>query len=305
MTGWECERARRLVLTVLWACAFVSACPVLAHGQSDKLVLMPPWADESLERPNNGYWSEGLARWFIATRCELGPPYVKPYVSFGYGMPHWFWTGVDVNAIATMDMVQAYFGVRAASPLLDLAVGIRDTYSFARPFLPLQERYDHDDVNDAPGSQARYWAWEAEGVALLPLPYSGIGADFIAVRTIDVPAEHALYDESYRVVVDQPLFFDLRVGAVARVLREGALKFGAVGEYLFDTGRGSTLRLGGAIMIQLTDHLEANATVTVPVRSPDRLGLVLGSYAAAGLRYRTATGEKNPEPPWGGHVIPW
>lgn len=285
----------------------LAACvwPAAASAQSEKLVLVPPWSDDSLYRPRNGYWSEGEARWFVATRSELGPPYLKPYVSVGYGLPHWFWTGIDVNAILTPDMLQAYFGVRGASPLLDLAVGIRDTWAFSRPFLPLQASYSHDDVSDAPGAKARYWAWEAEGVAVLPLPYSALGADFIAVRTIDVPAEHALYDESYRVIVNHPLFFDLRAGAVARLLREGALKFGVVSEYLFDTGRSSTVRVGGAVILQLTDHLEASGTITVPVRSPDRLGLLLGSYAAAGIRYRTATGEKKPEPPWGGRMIPW
>jgi hypothetical protein len=45
--------------------------------------------------------------------------------------------------------------------------------------------------------------------------------------------------------------------------------------------------------------------MTLPVHSPDRLGLVMGTYAAAGLRYRTATGEKRPAPPWGGRIIPW
>jgi hypothetical protein len=220
-------------------------------------------------------------------------------------LPHWFWTGVDLNAIATTEMLQAYAGVRAASPLLDLAAGIRDTKSFSKPFLPLQARYTGDDVDDAPGTGARYWAWELEGVALLPLPYSALAADFIAVRTIDVPGGHALYDESYRVIVDHPLYFNLRAGAVARLLREGALKVGGVVEYLFDTGRGSTVRVGGAFILQLTDHLELSATATVPVRSPDRLGLILGSYGALGLRYRTATGEKNPQPPWGGRLIPW
>jgi len=256
-------------------------------------------------RPENGYWSEGKPRWFVATRNELGPPYIKPYVSFGYGMPHWIWTGVDVNAIVTMDMAQAYVGVRGATPILDLAFGLRDTWSYTKPLLTPADSYSADDVDDAPGASARYWAWEAEAVAIIPLPHAAVAADFIAIRTLDVPADRAIYDESYRVIIDDPLFFNLRAGAVARLLREDAMKVGPVVEYLWGTGRGTTVRLGGAFIIQLTDHVEASATLTMPVHSPDRLGIVMGTYAAAGLRYRTATGEKKPESPWGGRFIPW
>lgn len=289
------------LLLAVWTCAR----PAPSAAQGEKLILMPPWSNDDLHRPRNGYWSEGRPRLFVATRNELGPTYVKPYISFGYGLPHWFWTGVDLNAILTTEMAQAYAGLRAASPLLDLAAGIRDTKSFGKPFLPLQARYTGGDVDDAPGPGSRYWAWELEGVAVLPLPYSAIGADFVAVRTIDVPGDRALYDESYRVIVDQRWFFDLRAGAFARFLREDSLKLGAVGEYLFDTGRGTTIRVGGGFILQLTDHVELSATLTLPVRSPDRLGLILGSYAALGLRYRTASGERNPQPPWGGRLIPW
>jgi hypothetical protein len=279
----------------------VGTFPALAIAQQDMGVDV----EGANERPENGYWSEGKPRWFLAQRTELGPPYIKPYVSAGYGLPHWIWTGVDVNAIATLDMVQLYAGLRAASPVLDLAFGLRDTWSFDKPLLVPADRFTGADVRDASGASLRYLAWEAEAVAVVPLPHFAVAADFIAVRTLDVPADRAIYDESYRVIVDDPLFFDLRAGAVVRLLREQALKVGPVVEYLFGTGRGTSVRLGGAVILQLTDHLEASATVTVPVRSPDQLGLVLGSYAAAGVRYRTATGEKHPTPPWGGRIIPW
>src|SRR5688572_30404106 len=65
------------------------------------------------ERPENGYWSVGEPRFFLSTRTELGLPYTKPYFSAGYGMPHWIWTGIDVNAILTTDCLQVYGGVHA------------------------------------------------------------------------------------------------------------------------------------------------------------------------------------------------
>src|SRR6185436_11182498 len=65
-------------------------------------------------RPEHGYWSVGDPRWFVSTKSDLGTPYVKPYLSFGYGMPHWIWAGIDVNAISTWEMLVAYAGLRAS-----------------------------------------------------------------------------------------------------------------------------------------------------------------------------------------------
>src|SRR4029077_17076899 len=101
----------------------------------------------------------------------------------------------DVNAITTLEFAQAYAGVRASSPLLDLAFGVRDTGSFGNPFLVPRTSFRREDVlngNDAP---ARYWAWEAEVVAVLPLPHSAWLLDFIVVRTLDAAEGSSLYEE--------------------------------------------------------------------------------------------------------------
>jgi hypothetical protein len=256
-------------------------------------------------RPENGYFSVGEPRWFISTKSDIGTPYLKPYFSAGYGMPHWIWVGVDLNAILTLEMFQPYAGVRATSPILDFAFGVRDTWSFNRPFLTPAATYSYGDVQDAPGSKARYWAWEAEAVAIAPLPYSAIVLDFIAIKLLDKPASQFLYEESYRAVVADNLYAVLRIAAVARLLRENALKIGVLGEHVFETGRHKPVyRIGPAAALQLTDHLEALGALTIAVSSPDSLGLSLGSYGIAGLRYRWATGEPDPKFPWEGQLIP-
>ena len=81
-------------------------------------------------------------------------------------------------------------------------------------------RFTRDDVIDGPGERSRYWAWEAEGVGILPLPYAGIVANVIVVRTLDVPDDVYVFDESYRAIVAKPLFVTLRLAAVARFLGE-------------------------------------------------------------------------------------
>jgi hypothetical protein len=235
----------------------------------------------------------------------VGTPYLRPYFSAGYGLPHWIWAGVDLNAISTGEFFQSYAGLRAATPVFDLAFGVRDTWSYGKPLLAPAAHYSRADVLDAPGHPARYLAWEAEAVAIAPLPYSALVADLVIVRTLDVPAGFAVYDESYRAVVRDKLFLTLRTAAVARFLHEQCLKVGVLTEYVFDTGRSAgVVRVGPVLALQLTDHLELNAALSVAVSSPDRLGLALGAFGIAGLRYRWATGDRSPQLPWSGPLIP-
>jgi hypothetical protein len=220
-------------------------------------------------------------------------------------MPHWIWAGIDVNAITTSEVGQVYAGVRAASPVFDVAFGVRDTYSYGKPFLAPRASFSSDQVSDAAGPNARYWAWEAEAVGFIPLPYSAIMLDFIAVGVLDAPRDRYLYEESYRLVIGESNYNILRAATVARVLREDALKVGLLYEWLVGTGRDrNVFRMGPAVALQLTDHLEAVGTLSVVLHSPDALGIVLGSYGLAGLRYRWATGERAPELPWRGAMIP-
>ena len=256
-------------------------------------------------RPSLGYWSVGKPRLFLSTKSDLGTFYAKPALSGGYGLPHWIWAGVDLNAISTLEFGQVYGGVRASSPLLDLAFGFRDTFSYEKPFLLPRRSFNNQDVLSGPGAKARYWAWEVEAVGIVPLPYSAILVDYIAIQTLDVPAGRFVYDESYRAVVGKPFFQVLRFAAVARFLHESALKVGVLTEFLFSTGRPEgVFRMGPAAALQLTDHLEALCTLSIAVSSPDSLGLALGAYGLAGVRYRWATGEPQPKFPWQGPMIP-
>jgi hypothetical protein len=278
------------LLAALWLISFASA----ARAQVDQRF-----------RPPNGYWSEGTPRFFVSQRSEAGTPYAKPYISAGYGLPHWLWTGIDVNAIATLEMFQTYFGVHGSLPVFDLQIGMRDTWSYGKPFLTPDTSYTRTEVLNPRGPRARYWALEAEAVGILPLPHAAFIADVIMVRTLDVPKNMYLYEESYRAVIADPLYFTVRLAALGRLLRENSLRIGVLSEYVLGAGRDRmTVRVGPAGSLQVTDHLEINAALTLAVVSPDRMGLALGAYGVAGVRYRWASGERNPSWPWQGYLIP-
>lgn len=257
------------------------------------------------DRPENGYWSEGDARWFVSARPELGTIYAKPYLSAGYGIPHWIWAGIDLTGLTTLDMGQVMGGVRLASPILDLSFVGRDTLSYGKPFLTPAAMFTRKSVLDAPGPNARYTVLEAEATAIAPLPYSALVANFIVVDVLDMPRGSYLYEENYRVVIKDPLLFVLRLTPVVRFLREESLKIGVLTEYAFHTGRGHTVfRMGPVAALQLTDHLQIMAGVSLAVSSPDQLGLMLAAYGIAGIRYQWATGERDPQLPWRGEMIP-
>jgi hypothetical protein len=300
--------AKLPVCVAVFAAAFLCVLSADAAAQGAlPSAERPPLASQSSTktRPELGYWSEEKARFFLSTQSEISPLYVKPYFSVGYGIPNWIWAGVDVNAITTTGMQQVYGGVRAATPIFNLALAMRHTWSFERPFLTPAETFTKSKVDDAPGSLAKYWAFEGEAMGVLPLPHSAIVANFVAVGVVDKPAGKYVFDESYRVVVKNPLFFVLRIAAVARFLNEDAFKVGVLGEYIFNTGRDhGVIRVGPIALLQLTDHLSVQAGLTLAAWSPDDLGFILGSYGLAGFRYVWATEERNPKLPWRGHFIP-
>jgi hypothetical protein len=283
------------------SCALVwAATPVCAQ-----LIPDPAHARDPDFRPQNGYWSAGEPRLFVSTKSELGVPYVKPYFSAGFGWPHWIWTGVDVNAIVTTEVVEVYSGLRLASPVLDLAFGIRDNWSTNKPFLVPRESFRRDQVVYAPGPAARYVALEGEAVGVLPLPHAALAVDFVMVDVLNMPEDRYLYEESYRLITKNSLFFVARGLALVRTLAENSLVFGVMAELGFNTGRDSAvLRVGPVVMAQLTDHLSLNMGFTLKAVSPDHLGLTLGAYGVAGFRYTWATGERAPKFPWQGDIIP-
>ena len=293
-----------VVLTLGHACRASAADTDVRQGPSTASV---PFKADTTEwpkgRPKNGYWSTGTPRWFLSTKSDIGAIYVKPYFSFGYGLPHWIWAGVDLNAISTSQFAQVYGGIRGSTPVFDLALGARDTYSYRTPFLEPRRSFVLADLNGAP--HARYLAWEGEVVGVVPLPHSAVLLDYIAVGILDRPSGKYIYEESYRAIVARSFFQVFRIAVVARLLREDALKLGVLTELVTTTGRGqSVFRMGPAASLQLTDHLEMLGTLSLAVSTPDHLGLALGAYGVSGFRYRWATGESAPKFPWRGRLIP-
>ena len=225
----------------------------------------------------------------------------------GYGLPHWIWAGVDLNLITTGEFTQVYGGVRADVARARLRLWRAATRGLsAKPFLAPKATFNRARRSQCPGSEITLLGVGSGGRRRRASPHSAILVDFI----LDAHARRARAEAictKNRIVPSLPIRCTaiLRVAAVARVMREGALKFGPLVEHVFATGRDAPItRVGPAGALQLTDHLELNAALTLAVSSPDSLGLSLGAYGVAGLRYRWATGERAPKWPWQGELVP-
>ena len=70
----------------------------------------------------------------------------------GYGLPHWIWTGIDVNAIITTSVLEVYGGrAHHLHAGVRRRVRIRDNWSFDKPFLNPKSSYTYDDVFNQAG----------------------------------------------------------------------------------------------------------------------------------------------------------
>lgn len=230
------------------------------------------------------HWKDGATRPFIAGTVDAGIPYAQPALFVGYGKPHWQWAGAEVRAGATATFAHAYAGVRAALPFVDAAVGVRDTHSFRWSLLEPRDAHEGADGERLVGPNARYRALDVELSGVLPVPFGFLVWDALLVRTLDVGANHDVYDESLRAIVRPPV---AGVGRLAYLATVGRTSFGPAGEIVVLPRRnGPVVRAGALVSVRCTEQLDVLIALTMPVTSPDSLSLVDASSGLFGIRYR-------------------
>lgn len=243
------------------------------------------------------YWSEGVARPFLASRIDVGTPVLRPGLVAGFGKPHSTWVGAEIYGMSTNELGAVYAGIAGYLPFLDLSIGARRTFSYVRSLLPVQAAYARDDVGRF-GELARYSTLDIEWNGALPAPggYFVYGGN--ASRFLDLGANVGVYEETIRAIAAPPWIVETRWGYVAALGNGEWLELGALFEWIVLPGRSrGEARAGPLVVAQLTDHLELMALASVPIAGPDTLGVILGSYGAGALRYRWATGETSPRFP--------
>lgn len=240
-------------------------------------------------------WDHGKPRAFVAGKVDLGVVYARPAVMVGYGRPHWEWFGAEAYVFSTNSFGATYAGARASLPFLDFTMGVRDTLSYRRSFLPDKAHYEASDVDHTTGDRARYRTYETELSGVLPAPWGYFVWGVVGETVFGVPRGQLVYEEGIRVVMRPPFALDLRFGYVASVGKDGVAKIGFLTETIVMPNRdGPVERVGPVVTLAITDHLEGLGVFTTVVRGPDSLGLLHSPYGILGVRYRFASGDASP-----------
>jgi len=220
---------------------------------------------------------------------------VKPQVAVGYGLPHWANVSAEAFGISTMSFGAGYAGIRGYLPFVDLRVGARYTSSYYRSFVDPKAHYEAADVSNPHGPLARYLSLETELSLTVPLLDGYAFPVFAAYRIVDIPAGKYVFDESLRGVLEPPWILGIRLGYVKNFGHDDFVKIGVLSELVLLPGRGEHIaRLGPAALVTLTQHLDAQGTITFVLSSPDSLGIWNGPFGVLGLVYRWATGDEHP-----------
>jgi hypothetical protein len=244
------------------------------------------------------YWDQGEPRPFVASRIEVGL-YTKPQIAVGYGKPYWMSATAEVFGITTFSFGAGYAGIRGSLPFLDLRIGTRYSYSYDRAFLQPQDHYEKDDVNSNHGlPNAHYLSLETELAGVLPVLAGYVFPVVTIYNMPSVPDGKFLFDESLRGIMKPPWIMGFRLGYVKTFGKNDFIKAGLLSEFIVLPGRdGSIFRLGPAAQVRITDHMDAQGTLTIVLASPDSLGLGNGSFGVLGVVYRWATGDEHPHFP--------
>lgn len=238
------------------------------------------------------YWDEGEFRPFVSAALSVGAV-SQLEVAAGYGQPFWIWAGVEGSAVTTIDFGAFTIGPRVSLVVADLSLKRRYNFTYAHGFLPQQDSYTGDDIEDDHGPSMEYGAWDASLNGIFPTP-GGFGLYELGATRVDgVPDDRDLFEEWQRVVMRHEWVYIVRLGWNALLL-EDRLAAGVLGEFLTTEDRGNTWRVGPMLDYRFTDHFSATLVYTVPVASPDSLGPWTGSWGTLRVRYAIATGEARP-----------
>lgn len=236
--------------------------------------------------PKYSPWQSNQHSWFAASASDVGIIYARPHLTLGWGAPFWHFVGIDGYALSTNAFASGYVGWRANLPFLDVQWGARWVYPYDRRYLPIQKQYGAEDLLMGEGDErSTYRVVELEITPIAPAPGGGVFAEIHPIW-IDAPKDRYLYEEMLRAVVVPPFAMRTRLGYVFD-LQRGGVKVGAMTEYIVTPGRPrNATRLGPLLIVSISQYVEALATATFVVDSPDELGIYEGTYGFMGARLR-------------------
>jgi hypothetical protein len=252
-------------------------------------------ADIGTFRP---YWGAAPERPFVAAVFETAGIAARTELNLGYGKPHHLWAGVEVNSQLAVRGFSQSIAVRATAPFGTMRFGPRFVSMVNQVFVPETDVVTRIMLDADEGKRLRYLALDGEANFAIPLPVGSLGLGLGAYGFFSVPNDQYFLEDNLRVVVGGRFAGRARATYLIGVGDPDTLRIGGLAEVLINPHREMVnVRLGPAIVVSLTHHLEAVGVAALSVFNPDEIGLAGADLGQIGMRYRWATGDLWPEFP--------
>jgi len=250
-------------------------------------------------RPSDAipYWSQGKARAFVSGGAIAGLGYGRLALASGYGKPHWIWAGLESSGYLSPFFASFQGGLHASAVIVDLSVNARHTTSFEYGRIAQRDSVSTAELNRNK-DKATYDSLDTSLWGFVP--YRGMLATWEITYTRPLSLDDSLlFEEVQRVVVGKQGAFTTKLAAMVQLPSRQPLYWGVLGEQLSLFGRTGkmVLRLGPSAWARIGDHWDLFGCLTLPVQSPDQLGLWNGSFGYLGVAYAFATGDQGSAPP--------
>ena len=244
------------------------------------------------------YWGAGPPRFFASVMFETAGISVRDELAVGYGRPHHTWAGLQIDNKLSLSSLTFFGGVRAVAPWGSVKFGPRFVTAANQKLIPEADVVTKTMLDAGEGLRSKYLSLDAEASFSIPLPFGAIGLLATGYGLVSVEDDHYVFEDSLRVVIEPPFVGRFRASYLAPIGSPATLKIGALAELIYNPGREYfNVRLGPAVAVSLTHHLEAVASVALSVYNPDEIGVAGADLGQIGLRYRWATGDLWPEFP--------
>lgn len=252
----------------------------------------PETPDPDAKDQTAHYWDAGEIRPFLSGQVQVGA-LNRVIVAAGYGRPHYFWGGVEVQALSTTEFAAVYSGLRLELLAVNLTVGARHSWAYNRHLATPQAVFDDASIHDATRPKTSYGSLDASLWGYIP---AGPTFGYWEVNEVWIPAKSAndaIFEEYTRftLVDDNATMFR---GGWSLWLFDERMFFGPAFDLVLTPQRDPLLRVGGNLAYAFTEHLALMANFTVPVNSPDTIDWFTQSWGIARLTYKWATGEAHP-----------
>ncbi len=244
------------------------------------------------------YWAAGKPRWFLASDFDVGVISFRPQAHLGWGRPHDSWGGLEVTPQVSLSGVSLYAGPTISVPGITLRGGARYFASADRYLLQERETYTREQLEIEVGPLSRFLSVEGELSLDIPLPLGSLNATASVHYLNGVPEPFNVFEQSLRVVVDPPLVWRSRTAYLVGLGKYETMRLGGLLEFVGVPKRDEVMvRVGPAMTVSLTHHLQAVAAASFSIESKDNIGLESADFGQISLRYRWATGDRWPEFP--------